>query len=185
MHISPCHPRIAFTLVTAALVVLGTVTRLPGAPRAEFRSDSIVIRDAGKEFVLPECASISSIHRTLHAVCKRGQDYFIVFGYSEYTRGSPRGGHCGAGVESRLCWLHVRGGEIMERHEGLYESCIKDRYDGALQWKDGKLTCVTEGLRKVSDKGDEKPHILYFKWVFDPQNPEKGLTASEERAPNP
>jgi hypothetical protein len=161
-------------------VLLQVSVRADSSPTARFQGMSLVLRDGDAKFVLPDLVDAYSFHETLHAIARRGRDYFIVYGSSEMTRGwPPRNGNCGAGIESFIRWIRVRDGKVLEEQEGLYESCLSNRDGWAICWKDGKLIWNTEGWKKEPSDPKVSAVSIRLEWIFDPAHPELGIKESE------
>jgi hypothetical protein len=151
------------------------------AQTAHFSGASLVVLDGAHRIRLPGIISPHSEHRIVHAVQRRGSDYYIVIGVSEWSRGyPPHSGYCGAGIESHIDWLHVRDGKVVKRQSGLYESCLINRGDYWIEWKDGILCWNSKGLRHDDDANPPKFVWVNYTWKFDPARPEKGIEESAE-----
>ncbi len=159
---------------------LAAVVPAAAAPEVKFDGESIVLKDNGRRYELPGMIDPFSFHETLHAVCRRGSDYFIVYGSSEMTRGwPPKNGNCGAGVESFIRWLHVRDGKVISQQEGLYVSCRQNRDGWRIGWTDHKLQWSAMGVKHTN--GDpSKRELVDLSWTFDPARPELGIIESEK-----
>lgn len=168
-------------IIIAVLTIAESAFGVFANPTATFHETSIILRDGGAEYSLPDLVDPHPFHVTLHAVAKRGPDYFIVYGSSEMSRGwAPRNGLCGRGVESFIRWLRIRDGKVVERQEGLYLSCWKGREDSTIAWKDGKLIWETDGWKDVPTEPRSRAVSIRLKWVFDPEHPELGIIESEK-----
>jgi hypothetical protein len=150
------------------------------AQKAHFVGDSLVITDGTRRVRLPNVIESYPEYRVVHAVQKRADDYFVVIGVSELSRGYPsRNGYCGAGIESHIDWLHIRDGKIVQRQSGLYESCLENRDGYSIEWQHGVLHWSTEGQRRVEEGGRTIFIPTSYSWTFDPAHPDKGI---EERS---
>lgn len=164
--------------IAAVLLFLASGS-LP-ATIAQFSDTAIVIRDGRRIIRLPDLIDPHSFHETLHALQKVGDTIYVVYGSSEMSRGwPPRNGNCGAGVESFIRWLKVVAGKIVDRQEGLYESCRKGRSGYSIAWRDHRLTWQTDGWRR-SEVATESSLSVHFTWVYDPAHPEKGIVETEK-----
>jgi hypothetical protein len=104
-------------MIIAALFGICQTSAL--AITATFKNADLVISDRGQQSIIRDVIDEYAFFSTIHAIAKRGGDTFVVFGSSEMSRGwPPKNGNCGAGVETFIRWLHVRGGKIIEQHEG-------------------------------------------------------------------
>lgn len=157
------------------------------AQKARFVGESLLISDGTQRIQLPKLIGQHTEYHVVHAVQKRAGDYFVVIGVSEFSRGyPPRGGECGAGIESHIDWLHVHDGKIVERESGLYESCQQNRFDYSINWQDGVLHWNTEGQRRVEESGHTTFIPVSYSWTFDPAHPDKGIEEhSEDITPSP
>lgn len=167
----------------ARLAILGVLTTTlcstSHAQKAYFVGESLVIIDGTRRIRLPNVIEPHPEYRVVHAVQKRSDAYFVVIGVSEWSRGyPPKNGHCGAGIESHIDWLHVRNGKIIERQSGLYESCFQNRDGYSIEWQRGVLHWSTTGQRRVEEGGQTTFFPVDYSWVFDPAHPDKGI---EER----
>lgn len=96
------------------------------------------------------------------------------------TRGwPPKGGNCGAGIESYIRWVSVENGKISKNSVGLYESCRQSRDGWRIVWKGGKLVWTTQGSERI---GQGSGGMFAFQWVYDPSHPELGI--EETRQPS-
>lgn len=153
------------------------------SPSARFDAEDLIVRDGSHEVRLRDVLDPHAFYKTLHAVQQRGQDFYVVYGTSEFSRGwPPRGGNCGCGLESYIRWLHIKGGKVIEEQEGRYESCFKNRDGGAIHWRDGKLVWSSGGVEREGDSVPVKFVSLNFTWSYDPQHPESGI--SEVKTPS-
>ncbi len=171
--------RYAFLGVAFALAIAGPVL---GQPKVQFVGTSIILTDQGRRTELREMIDSHSFHETLHAVHRRGNNYFIVYGSSEMSRGwPPKNGHCGAGIESFIRWLHIVDGKVVSSQEGLYESCFRNRDGWSIAWVNHKLTWSTGGLRQ---REGQQPSFeaIDLKWTYDPAHPELGLSESQQKS---
>jgi hypothetical protein len=163
------------------IAILGLSTCFVGAtPSAKFDSADLVVRDGRISFSLHDLLDPDAFYGTVHAVQRRGQDFFIVYGTSEMSRGwPPRGGHCGCCLESYIRWLHVKGGKIIEQQEGRHESCFRNRDGWSIAWSDGKLIWSTEGIEREGDPLTGKIVSIAFTWSFDPARTGSGIVESK------
>jgi hypothetical protein len=172
MHPAPSR----FMKLVFCCLFLALSDSVLAAPEVTFVGASIILKDKGQRYELRDMIDSHSFHETLHAVCRRGSDYYIVYGSSEMSRGwPPRSGNCGAGIESFIRWLQVRKGQVIAQQEGLYVSCSSNRDGWQIAWKDHKLTWSAMGLKKVA--GDTvRLESVELNWTFDPAHPELGIT---------
>ncbi len=156
------------------------------AQTAHFAGESLVIMNAAHRILLPAVIESHSEYGVIHAVQKRAGDYFVVIGVSEWSRGyPPRGGNCGAGIESHIDWLHVHDGKVVRRQTGLYVSCIQNRDGYSIEWRHGVLHWSTEGQRRGGDDGRTTFIRVNYSWSFDPAHPENGIDEHAEDAKRP
>ena len=152
---------------------------------ARFVGESLVISDDARRVRLPDLIEPYSEYHVVHAVLKRAGDYFVVVGISELSRGyPPKGGECGAGIESHIDWLRIHDGKIVERQSGLYESCFQNRFGYSIEWQNGVLHWSTEGQRRVEDSGHTTFIPMSYSWTFDPAHPDKGIEEHSEDKPS-
>lgn len=148
-------------------------------PSATFVHGSIHVADGPRSFVLRDFIDHYSFHETLHAIQRRGDDYFIVYGSGEWSRGaSQERGNCGSGVEFYIRWLHVRAGKVIEQQEGLYLSCWKGRDASEIAWREHRLQWSCQGPGR--SEGSVATNI---RWSYDPMAPEKGIAETQEDEP--
>ncbi|MEY4244653.1 MAG: hypothetical protein RLZZ245_2238 [Verrucomicrobiota bacterium] len=167
--------------VTLGLMAAATAC---AAPSAKFDGTDLVIRDGATAMCIPEILDPHAFYGTVHAVQRRGADWFVVYGSSEMSRGwPPKSGYCGCGIESYIRWIHVRRGAIIRQQEGRQESCIQSRDGWAIEWLQGKLVWITEGPEREGDPPTGERLWFTFRWSFDPANPEIGIL--ETRTPVP
>ena len=169
------------------LVLLLIGALLPFAPRSgvaqsvHFDGLSLIVKDGKRRIVLTNALEAVPETRVVHAVIKRGGDYYLVLGLREWSRGGPQPrGNCGGGTESYLAWLHVHDNKITERQAGLYASCFKNREGEVLGWKDGILLWQSSGERSVEREGKQESVPTNFSWTFDSARPEAGITEHTE-----
>lgn len=159
------------------------------APSANFDSDDLIVRDGRRSSRINGVLDPHAFYGTIHAVHRRGQDFFVVYGTSEMSRGwPPKGGYCGCGLESYIRWLHIRDGKIMEQQEGRQESCYQNRDGWSIAWQQGKLIWNTEGFEREGDPINGKIVSIAFTWTFDPVSPEAGILETKsptKRQPEP
>ena len=153
------------------------------AQNAHFVGESLVITDGTQRVRLGVVTDQHPEYRVIHAIQKRGGEYFVVIGVSELSRGyPPKGGNCGAGIESHIDWLHVRDGKVIQRQSGLYESCFHNRDGYLIEWKLGILHWSAEGQRRVEEGGHVTFIPVNYSWTFDPAHPDKGIEEHSEDA---
>lgn len=165
------------------IAILIFATSVGGAsPSAKFSDEDLVVRDGSKAFKIPSVLDAHAFYATIHAVQRRGQSYFVVYGTSEMSRGwPPKGGNCGSGLESYIRWIHVKGGKVIEQQEGRQESCIKNRDGWSIAWRDRKLVWSTQGIERRGDPVTGKIVSVAFTWSYDPGRPSAGI--SETKSP--
>ena len=165
------------------LAILIPCVQTTAGPTAIFRDHAIHVTDGSHRFVLTGITDKHSTHETLHAIQRRGEDYYIVYGSDEWSRGwPPKGGNCGCGLEAYIRWIHVRDGEIVEKKDGLYVSCIQNRDGWQIAWRNRKLVWSTNGLRRA-DGAPAHFESVDFTWTFDPTRPEMGIVETERIRP--
>ncbi|MBK1884240.1 hypothetical protein JIN85_17605 [Luteolibacter pohnpeiensis] len=153
------------------------------SPSARFDAADLIVRDGNHSIRLSDVLDTHPFYKTIHAIQRRGSDFYVVYGTSELSRGwPPKGGYCGCGLESYIRWLHINDGKIIEDQEGRYQSCVKNRDGWAINWKDGKLVWSSEGLEREGDSAPAKIAWVDFTWSYDPQHPERGI--SEVKTPS-
>ena len=151
------------------------------AQKARFVGESLVISDGTQKIRLPDVIDPHTMYHVVHAVQKRADEYFVVIGVSELTRGyPPRGGECGAGIESHIDWLRIHEGKIVELQSGLYESCRQNRDGYSIKWQDGVLHWSTAGQRRVEEGGHTTFIPVSYSWTFDPAHADKGIAEHSE-----
>lgn len=152
------------------------------AQSAHFAGTSLVIVEGDHRIRLPNLIQQDATGCYVHAVRKRGVDYFVLYAAKEWTKGRPYPkGNCGAGIESHVTWLHVRGGKIVERNRALYQSCVDNRDGYALGWHGPLFTVETEDLVEGSVTPDAKTaRWRQLKWTFDVRHPEAGFAEEEK-----
>jgi hypothetical protein len=157
-------------------IVVFTASSAGATLSANFDADSLIIREGFKFFRFKAILDPNAFYGTIHAVQRRGRDFFVVYGTSEMSRGwPPRGGNCGCGLESYIRWLHVRDGKIIEQQEGRQESCLENRDGWLIAWQQEKLTWSAEGLEREDNPLSGKIVSITFTWTFDPARPADGL----------
>jgi len=163
------------------LALLGvTVCIANASPIARFDSEDLILRDGKVAIRIRDLADPHASYKTIHAVQRRGHDFYVVYGTSEMSRGwPPRGGYCGCGVESYIRWLHIKDGKVLEEREGRYESCFKNRDGWAIDWHEGKLIWSTEGIECDGDDSSGKIVSVAFNWSYDPNHPEAGIAETK------
>jgi hypothetical protein len=107
----------------------------------------------------------------LYANLRRGDDRYLLIAYSELSRPSNPNGRCGAGLESYLVWLHIRGSTVTASQSAQYESCWKDISGGPPAWS-GQFCSVEYEDFDSSDRGSTNTRS---KASFDAKAPEKGI----------
>ena len=142
-------------------------------PTVTFSRGTLILHTVRRVYKIRDVIDSRPFYTTVHAVHRRRDTYYVVFGNSEWSRGyPPRDGLCGSGIESDIRWLAIRDGEIVDEQKGLHESCFKNRSSGPIAWKKHKLVWVATGPdpdREVDPTG------VTFHWEFDPKHPEKGI----------
>jgi hypothetical protein len=104
---------------------------------------------------------------TLYANLRRGNNRYLLVGYSEPSvLGDPRR-DCAAGTESHLVWIHVRNAIVLETQSALYESCWTAVEGGRPHWSGGFCTVEYESFRAPRSK---------LKATFNSAAPQRGLT---------
>jgi len=166
------------------LALLGlTASVAIASPSARFAAEDLVIRDGSNSVRLRDVLDPDAFYKTIHAIQRRGQDFYVVYGTSELSRGwPPKGGYCGCGLESYIRWLHIKGGKVIEEQEGRYESCFKDRYGLAIDWSDGKLVWRSGGGEREGESMPAKFILYDYTWSYDPQHPETGITETRTQS---
>ena len=172
------------------LSILGLAVSIAGAvPDARFDAEDLVIHDGKQMFRVPDILDSDAFYGTIHAVQRRGRDYFVVYGTSELSRGWPaRDGNCGCGIESYIRWLHIRDGKTIAQQEGKQESCIANRDGWSIAWRQGRLVWSTEGMEHEGDRPTGRINLVSFTWSFDPACPASGIVETKsptKRQPNP
>jgi hypothetical protein len=169
------------SIILVALSAMLSSTSI--AQKAHFVGESLVIADGTRRIRLPNVIEPHPEYRVVHAVQKHANDYFVVFGVSEWSRGyPPKNGNCGAGIESHIDWLHIRDGKIVQRQSGLYESCMLNRDGYSIEWQRGTLRWTTKGLR-LEGEGLPPTFIwVNYSWTYDPAHPDKGIEEHSEDA---
>lgn len=146
------------------------------SPNAKFDGEDLAIRDGRYSCRIAELLDPNAFYKTIHAIQRRGQDFYVVYGTSEMSRGwPPRGGHCGCGLESYIRWLHIKDGKLIEKQEGRFESCFSNRDGWAIRWRQGTLIWSAEGIEREGDSSIGKIVSVAFTWCFDPAHPEAGI----------
>jgi hypothetical protein len=176
LRVKSCRfPKLVF------LSLLAVASATCRAQQARFVGESLVITDGARRIRLAEVIEPHPEYRVVHSVQKRGADYFVVIGVSEWTRGyPPRDGNCGGGIESHIDWLHVRDSEIVERKSGLYESCRINREGYTIAWRRGLLHWTSQGARSAEVDGRTVIIPVKYTWTFDPAHPENGIEEHAE-----
>jgi len=164
------------TLLLSLLAVVSVGCCPCMAQSVHFSRGSLVISDVYRKLVVKDTFSPHSWGEVVHAIQKRGQDYFIVVGVSELSKGyPPKGGNCGSGIESHIDWLHIRNGKLLDRQSGLYASCIHNRDGWAIKWESGLLHWTTQGRAPEGDPATGEFIDVTYTWAFDPAHPEAGI----------
>jgi len=150
---------------------------------AHFEGSALCIQDGKTHFAIADLIDEHAFYSTIHAIHRRGPDYFIVFGVSEFSRGwPPRGGHCGCDVESYIKWIHVKDQKIIEESEGRFESCFRNIYDSSpITWKNGQLiwsACISVANGYSSETGFTN---FNYSWTYDPLKPEQGIIETKRK----
>lgn len=167
-------------MIVAALI--GICQTSAFAVTATFQKADLVISNRGRQTIIRDVIDEYAFFSTIHAVAKRGDDMFVVFGSSELSRGwPPRNGNCGAGIETFIRWLHIRDGRIIEQQEGLYESCRQNRSWGNVQWKGHKLVWSADGSEREGTDAVPTFVTVNFSWTYDPSHPDAGITETKEK----
>jgi len=168
-------------LIRSLALCVSAISCAAASPHASFQGENLVIRDGHRRFTLPSIVDSHAEFSTIHSVQRRGTDYFVVYGTSEWSRGwPPRNGKCGCGLETYIRWLQIRDRKIIADQEGRYISCLSNRDGWGIDWKDGKLMWRSEGLISKEESGELISTWLKYSWVFDPSKPEAGITESQE-----
>jgi len=114
----------------------------------------------------------------VHANLRRGDDRFLLIGYSEASRPNHPNGRCGGGIESFLVWLHVHGSTVLASKSAQYESCWRDTQGGPPEWS-GQF-CIVEYSLFLYNYDTNKSSLLHSKATFDSKAPERGLQIIEQ-----
>lgn len=158
------------------VILLISASGAAAAPSANFDGDDLIVRDGRGSSRIQGVLDPHAFYGTIHAVHRRGRDFFVLYGTSELSRGwPPKGGYCGCGLESYIRWLHIRDGRIMEQQEGRQESCHRNRDGWSVAWQQGKLIWNTEGIEHEGDPISGKIVSMAYTWTFDPVSPEAGI----------
>ena len=147
---------------------------------AKFEGSELLIQDGSKIIRLEKQVDDHAIYKTIHSALRRGKEYYVVYGTSEWTRGwPPRGGNCGSGIESYIRWLHVREGKIVAQDEGLFESCRENREGWSVSWEAGCLRWMSQNSVRMLKDNKESFTNSNLVWIFDPAQPETGILRRE------
>lgn len=162
--------------------IFGLSAAIAGAvPCGKFDSNDLVIRDGKNSARIHDILAQNAYYSTIHALQRRGQDFFVVYGTSEMSRGGPRGGNGEFGPESYIRWLHVRDGKIIEQQEGRQESRIRSSDGWSITWHHGKLVWFTDGFdTEESGVNMIRSIPMRFTWTYDPSNPEFGIIETKK-----
>jgi len=158
------------SVIVALVISSGTISMATLSVRFDGRD--LVVHDGKQNFRLEALLDKRAFFGTIHAYQQRRQDYYVVYGTSEWSHPwSPGNGSCGCGIESYIRWLHIKDGSILEQQEGKYESCLLNRDGWAIKWEDRKLIWSTEGSE--TKEGQVVP--MAFRWIYDSANPALGI----------
>ncbi len=168
-------------------VALSTLVPAGRAQTARFDRTSLVVRDGARRTTLEKVVDLPPISSVVHTVIKRGENFYVVVGLREWTRGEPQPrGSCGGGQEAYIEWMHVREGKILERQIGLYNSCTQNREGSVKGWQGGVLLWQSVGDRLAPREGGGADSVpVDFSWTFDSSHPEAGISEHETDAAVP
>jgi len=144
----------------------------PPAAQAKFIISSDSIK---RTFLCAEGVAAGEIEQgVVHADLHRAKDRYLLITWTEPTRsGSGTGGPCGAGEESTLIWLHVRGDRVIASRSALYDSCRNSACStGGPEWTGHLFTVEYEARERGTGQ------LVKSKAVFDAETPEKGLAVT-------
>lgn len=145
-------------------------------PTVRFDDLALVVQDGGQKVRLENALETVPIKHVVYAAVRRNDDFYLLLGLKEWTRGGPQPrGTCGGGKEESIQWLHVSGGKIVARQTGLYNSCGEERTGSVLGWKDGILLWHAHGERHPGPDGHAEFTPANFAWTFDSARPEAGI----------
>jgi len=118
----------------------------------------------------------------IHARAQRGVDLYLLISCTVPSGGNPNG-ECGAGEESSLYWLDIRGDTVVKAQEILYDSCWKNNMGSIVGWKGQFFTATFDTTLNTGPKTDDFSTITHL-LVFDCKAPEKGIH-QQDSAPVP
>ena len=174
--------------MSANLLILGLIysvvsSAVASALDVRISGDSLVVFDGRTRFSIPDVVDYRPIATCVHAYQKHGDEFYVVLGVREWSRGyPPRSGLGGAGVESKVAWLHIRDQKIVNRDEGVYESFWDVRSGVHPKWRDGKLHWGVAYLRpRIRGSVADFAERIY--WTYNPAEPERGIQEKKERIP--
>lgn len=113
----------------------------------------------------------------VYANLRRGDDRYLLIGYTEASRPNHPDGRCGGGSESYLRWLHIRGSTVVASQLVHYESCWEDIEGGPPQ-RTGQF-CVVRYKKHHYSSDSSENFFQRSEADFDTKAPEKGLQIGE------
>lgn len=165
-------------ILCALLVLLSATLSRGWAIAAHFEGSQVVVQEGAATVRVEAKAETERNYITVHAVTRKGPDYYVLYGISFYSRGYLQPGHCGSGLETSVRWLHLRGGAVVEQREGRQQSCLQNRVPEGLAWSGQVLEWSAWGKDETPD--GETSQVRY-RWSFNLREPEKGIV--EEKQP--
>jgi len=110
----------------------------------------------------------------VHADMLRGADRYLLIEYSHISNQGNPNGHCGAGLERYLVWLHVRDSGVLAAQSAHFESCWEDIQGDELNICSPQR-CSVEYAKFTHDPHTEQANVASYIASFDFNTPEKGL----------
>src|SRR5262245_14634952 len=113
-------------LIVLLLLLMSSV-RPVWALSARFSGRTLQVDDGTHQITVKDVISARADGGVIHAIQKRGADYYVVFQTAWDSRPERPMGYCGAGVEIAVRWIRIHNAQVAEQQEALYFSCLENR----------------------------------------------------------
>jgi hypothetical protein len=110
----------------------------------------------------------------VHADLLRGVDRYLLIEHSYISNQENPNGHCGAGLERYLVWLHVRDSRVVAEQSAHIESCWEDIQGDELSVCTSQ-SCSVKYIASEYDRQAQRLNFTSYRASFDFNAPEKGL----------
>ncbi|QBB72191.1 hypothetical protein ELE36_18480 [Pseudolysobacter antarcticus] len=110
----------------------------------------------------------------VHADLLHGADRYLLIEHSYISNQRNPNGHCGAGLEGYLVWLHVRDSGVIAAQSAHILSCWED-IEGGGSSVCSPQSCTFEYFRSTYDPQAQHANTTSYRAAFDFNAPEKGL----------